>query len=585
MPSANSTHEILYALAQMPLMDSNELAAVADIPERTARDGLRRTHRQHFVDIIRHTRYDGVRVRRWYVTLSGMEELARLRLMGESPSDLIAEFPMLSARGRRFLLRRLDAVTVLYRVALEVAAHIGSGAGRAFTWRWEFRDALDAVIQLRNGRTLSISRLGSTHSGDAIRTRFRTLERMHRRGVLRKTLLVVPGVLELVRAQNYMHDNGISNVVVTTERWITITPLGSIIWETVGGDWLRIGRVLATTPRSEMPKTRRPERLILPGATLEEDTDELDVMASRLSVRAREVLRLLHDCPFIRVSKLQRILGISPGHMRREVGLLSRAGLVCLLRIGRTAKQRQRNETRLCLSGDGRRYLQRVDRSGGELIDGELVRDPWRVVPHPGGDEELRVPRYRIEGKHARTLLRQRLHTDGVYDVTSSLIAACGDSVSWDLIDALPAHRWERRFNYGTRDNWLFPDIWHSIKPDASFVLARDDRYASFVLEFERTAKNPSKMGPKLKKYRTYYSSADTESDFPEGRPTVLFVFEKRKHAVNFARYARSDGEMALPMLVSSVEELEQAGSALDRCWHWPWRRRRVPLGFLSRQD
>ena len=332
-------------------------------------------------------------------------------------------------------------------------------------------------------------------------------------------------------------------------------------------------------------ETRRPERLTLPGETLADDMDALDVVASSLSVRAREILRLLHDCPFVPVSKLQRMLGISPGHMRREIGLLCRARLVYRLRIGRTAKQRQRNETRLCLSSDGRAYLQRVDRSGGELIDGKVVRDPWLVVPHPGGDEALRVPHYLIEGSHARTLLKQRLHTDGVYDFASLLMDSCLKSDAWHLVEAVPAHRWERRFNYGTRDNWVFPDIPRSIRPDSTFVLARDDRYASFVLEFERTAKNPSKMGPKLEKYRNYYSSADTEADFPEGRPTILFVFEKRKYAVNFARYARSDGKMALPMLVSSIEELDKAGSALDRCWHWPWQRRRVPLGFLSRQD
>ena len=584
MPSARSTYEILHSLAQMPFLDSVALAAVADIPERTARDALSRTRRQNLVDVIGHTRHDGVRVRHWYVTPAGTEELARLRLEGESPKDLIAEFPMLSGRGRRLLLRRLDVVTVFYRVARDVAAHIGGGSGRAFSWRWEFRDALDAVLQLSDGRTLGISWLGSTHSGDAFRTRLRTLEGMHSRGALRRTLLVVPGMPELECALNYMHDKSIGNVAVTTEQLIADAPFGSQIWQTVDGDWRRVGRLLARTPRSEMPKTRRPERLILPDETLEGDANALDMTASNLTMRAREILRLLHDWPFIRVSRLQRMLGVSPGHLRREVGRLSRAGLVYHLRIGRTPKQRRRNESRLCLSGDGRTYLQRVDRSGGELIDGELVKDPWLVVPDSGGDEKLRVPHYRIEGKHGRTLLKQKLHTDGVYHVASSLIAACGDSVSWDLIDALPAHRWERRFNFGTRDNWLFPDIWHSIRPDASFVLARNDRYASFVLEFERTAKNPSKMDPKIQKYRNYYSSADTEADLPGGRPTILFVFEKRKYAVNFARHARGDGKLALPMLVSSVEELEKASSVLDRCWHWPWQRRRVSLEFLAHQ-
>ena len=586
MTLARSTYEILEALARMPFMETVELAAVADLPERTAREGLRRMQHQELVGAIQHTRYDGSRVRRWYVTASGVEALAKLRLRSESPRDLIIELDMLSAQGRRFLLRRLDAVAVLYRVAQDVAEYVGGGSGLAFTWRWERQDAVDAVIQLQDGRTAGISRIGSTHSGDAIRTRLRTLVAMHRRGALRLTLLIVPGVLELERALNYMHAENVSNVVVTTEGRIVTAPLRSRIWETVGGAWWRIGRVLRGTPRAEMPMIKRPEeRRTMPGATLEDDTNGLDFIATDLSIRARNILRLLYDWPFIRVSTLQRMLGVSGGHLRREVGLLSRAGLVYHLRIGRTPKQRRENETRLCLSREGLRYLRRVDRSGGELIEGRVVANPWLVVPHPGGDEALRIPNFLIEGRHAQTMLKQRLHTDGVYEVTSLLMASCRGSASWDLIEALPAHRWERRFNYGVRENWVFPDIWRGIRPDATFVLARGNRYASFALEFERTAKNPSKMGPKLEKYRNYYSSADTEDDFPDGRPTILFVFEKKEYATGFAEHARSDGKMALPMLVSSIEDLEKAGSIFDRCWYWPWGLEGgpVPFGMLSR--
>ena len=83
--------------------------------------------------------------------------------------------------------------------------------------------------------------------------------------------------------------------------------------------------------------------------------------------------------PFIRVSRLQEMTGVSAGHLRRAVGLLSRLGLAHHLRIGRTAAQRHANESRLCLTGDGLRYLSRVDRSS--LTD---MNRHWLVTPHPG---------------------------------------------------------------------------------------------------------------------------------------------------------------------------------------------------------
>ena len=143
----------------------------------------------------------------------------------------------------------------------------------------------------------------------------------------------------------------------------------------------------------------------------------------------------------------------------------------------------------------------------------------------------------------------------------------------WDLVQALPAHRWERHYRYGTRRNRLYRHIRRSIRPDATFILRHPDKpFSSFVLEFERRAKSPSTIGPKIERYRPYYASKETSNDFPDGRPPVLFVFERREHAVNFARYASTAGGRSLPILVSSLEDLERSGSVFRDCWLHPWR-------------
>ena len=569
MNTSFSTDETLAALAQMPFLDSIELAAVAGLPERTAREALRRLDEHGCAGMVRHARLDGFRVRRWYLTPHGIAELARARLAGEDPEALIVSNDLLSAQGRRYLLRRLDAAVVLYKVAQDIASALDDREGLRLAWRWERQGALDAVLQLPDDRTAAISRIGSTHTGEAVSSRLRTLQNMHGRGAIRTTMLLVPGIAELERALNYARERNVRGLFVATETEALSSSPGSRLWHTSYRDLLSSREALDRMPASDMPRTRRPEhRRAMPSKTLVADTDDQDRAATELSAPARTLLRLLHDWPLVRVSQLQLMTGTSAGHLGRAKGQLSSAGLVHHLRIGRTPKQRKDNETRLALGAAGLRYLSRVDRSSERLM-----REQWLVEPHKSGDATYRIPGFRIVGTKSRTLLRERRHTDGVYDFVSLLMASCRESRVWDLVQALPAHRWERRYIYGTRGRGNFRDIMRAVRPDATLILEHPDRpFTSFVLEFERRARNPSNIAPKIARYRTYYAADDTRHDFPDGRPTVLFVFERREHAAGFARYAATERGTALPLLVSSLEDLQSAGSVFRDCWLHPWR-------------
>lgn len=568
MITSGSTHETLSALAQMPFLDSVELGAVAGLPERTARESLRRLHLHGCVGMVRHGRTDAFRVRRWYLTPTGIEELAKTLLRGEKSHALVAADDILSAQGRRSLVRRLDAVAVLYGLAQHVATAINAGYGLQFTWRWERQGVLDAVLQLPDGRTIAISRIGSTHAGDAVSYRLGRLRNLHRQGALWTTLLLVPGPVDLERAAVFMYDNDIERVFVATEPAMQSSSPDSRIWNSPSNDDYSLGEVLATAPVSKMPSTRRPKSRAMPTADILGDTDPLDLAATVLSVPARTLLRTLYDWPFASVSQLQRMTGLSKGHLGRVKGQLSGLGLIHHLRIGRTQRQRQRNETRLHISAAGHRYLARVDRSS-EVI----ALKQWLVEPSEDGDKNFPIPDFAVTGTKSRTLLRERLHTEGVYDFMALLMSSCRASRFWKLAQILPAHRWERRYKHGTRRSTRFRDISHAIRPDATFILRHPDRpSASFVLEFERRARSPSTMRPKIERYRNYFASKDTESDFIDGGPTVLFVFETSEYASGFARFAATDGGSQLPLLVSSLDELEKAGSVFRSCWLMPWR-------------
>ena len=560
MYATRNTRTVLGHLAAMPFTERSELAAAASLPPSTVRDVLSRLHENGLVEAVRHSRSGTSRVFRWCLTPDGLSELAASRLRGESPEALLRELPV-SAQDRRYVLRRLDVAAVLYRVARDAAA-IGRGP---ITWWWSRSGGLDAAMQLADGRTLGLSRLGTTHSAQALRSRVGTLGAMHRRRQLQASLLIVPGPVEVNMALSLLSDRHM--ISIAAEGDVLSASPDSPPWQMTDETRRSLDDILRGTPRSDMPRTRQPvQRLTMPAERLSDDADELDRAAAALTVPARDVLRLLWDYPFIRVSRLQEMMGVSAGHMRRAVGLLSRLGLAHHLRIGRTAAQRHSNESRLCLSGDGLRYLSRVDRSS--LPD---MNHHWRVTPHPGGDEAFRIPHHLIEGKKARVLLKERRHTDGVYAFISLLAASCRDNGNWDVVQLLPAHGWEKRYRYGRRRSRDYGDIWRVIKPDATMILRHGSRDVSLVLEFERSATVPARMGPKLERYRNYYSSPDTAGDFPDGRPGVLFVFDRREDASRFAVYAARDGGRKMPMLVSSLEDLRTVG-IFGRSWLMPWR-------------
>ena len=569
---------VLSTLASMPFLTVAELAGVTGLHDSTVGDTLHRLERDSLVEAITHTLSPKSRSRRWFLAPAGIAELARRRRQDESPDDLLKAFP-LTTQWRRNLLGRLDAVAIIYRVA----QHVAEGAERRFTWRWERRGALDAAFRLQSGRTAGVVRIGSGLSGKAVSSRFGTLLNLHRRGELQAALIIVPGPIDMHRIRHLAARRDML-LFAADEPDLIQAPSSAAVWRRLGGgERMTLAEVLnMVPPQAELPRTRQSRpRASMPAITLGEDVGETDMLAGELTVPEKQMLVLLHDWPIVSTSQLPRMLNVSEGHMRRTKGRLSRLGLIHSLRIGRTAAQRHRNESRICLSNAGLRYTARRDRAGLEDI---LER--WSVAPDPAGDEAFRIPGHRIDGEKLQTLVKELRHTTGTYEVVSLIMDACHRSRSLEVAQMLPAHRWERRYRYGTRRSRRRRDIWRAIKPDAAFLLKHraGNRQTAYILEYERRATVPARMEERIQRYRTYYGSKDTDEDFPE-RPTLLVVFQKIEDASRFVSYAlHADGE-PIPMLVSSIEEIERTGNALGNCWMTPWRldEGSLPIWALAR--
>ena len=555
---------VLSVLASMPFLTVAELSEAAGQHDSTVRDTLYRLQEATLVEAITHSLAPRASAQRWCLTPDGIAEFARRRRLGESPDDLIKTFP-LDTRWQRNLLGRLDAVAVINRMARGAAA----GWGPGFTWRWERRDRLDAVFRLDSGQTAGVVRIGSSLSGDGVAGRVGRLLTLHTRGELQAALIIVPGPIDVQQIRRLAAAQDML-LFVALERDLIQAPLHEPTWRRLGGnDRMALTDALRQVPVAELPRTRQPlRRGAMPAATLNEGVGSMDLLASELTVPEKRLLDLLHDWPIVSTTQLQRMLGVSQGHMRRIKGQLSKKGLIHHLRIGRTAAQRYQNETRICLSDTGLRYLARRDRAG--LPD---MMAWWSVTPDPAGDEAFRVSGHRIDGTKIRTLAKELRHTTGTYEVVSLIMDACHRSQSWKIAQMLPAHRWERRYRYGTRRSRIRRDIWRAIKPDAVFMLAHQQgrQRLSCILEYERRATVPARMEERIQRYRAYYGSPDTTHDFPD-RPTLLVVFQAKEDASRFVSYtAHATGE-PIPMLVSSIEEIENAGNALGACWMMPWR-------------
>ena len=563
MKTTPSNIKVLGTLATMPFIEREEMAAVADLPSSTVRDTLNRLRKNRMVEFVQHARSGSSLVKRGCLTLTGVEALAKLRLKGETPHDLIYELSV-SAQERRNVARRLDVAVVLYRIAQEVGTlQIGISG-----WRWGRRGGLDATMTLVDGGIVGISRIGSTHSGEAISNRLDTIAGMHGRESKFVTLLLVPGPVEVSRVLSRMSGRGI-NLFVAIEPDVMNSPQFSDVWHSLDGRVSSLKALLPVMESSVLPPGTRMQshrRITLPSETLDDDVSDLDLVACHLTIPARNIVRLLYDWPFIRVSQLQTILGVEEGHLRHTTALLSRLGLVHHLRIGNTPRQRRDNETRLYLSAAALRYLSYVDRS--DIAD---LNARWLVAPDPSGDSVHPVAKYAVQGGAASRLLDERLHTDGVYAFVVMLFDACSRSSRWEVRQALPAHRSERPFRVDTGHE-------RNIRPDATFLIEHAGREVSFVLEYERRANVPTRntalpnrMAPKVERYINYYASAETAHDFVDGRPKVLVVFENIEDEAVFNAYVSRDGANALPMLVSNRPLLEREG-VIGRTWLFPWR-------------
>ena len=538
MSEAERQAETLRRLAAMPFLDRLELAAVSGLPDRSAYRAVAALERRGLAASLPHATDPLRPTRRYHLTSTGLRLLAEYE--GIALDELLRRRPV-SARWRRILLERLDALAVIYRLTSSIADLEGIAG-----FRWYRGLPLDAGIVLSDGRTVGVLRQGLTPD----RTGFsKRLWRLREEPLPDGVLLLLPDEVRLRHARRLLAGAPFP-ALLALERDAAGCGPDQPVWQPPSVNAaLDLRYVLSRVEQGgALPTEPGPLRATLPrdfdAAATEEDAPDW-LLPARLKPAGKRALDLLSDWPWVSPEELRGLLGVSQPRLSQVLAPLAQAGL-----FRRVSNQ----GPRLALSDRGLALLARRDRAA---VGG--ARKRW-ISAHRNPQVPLNWRN--VTGRRSRQLLRNIEHTGAVHRFMAAL-ASHARSLGWDIVQLDPPRRASRHFRHGDR--------LRSVHPDAFGVLRRGKVTWPFFLEWERRAVRPTTMAARLAPYLRYYSSRRPTDDHGV-QPAVLVVFDDDLAATYFLRVAGEEMDrtvVRVPLWVSHRTALEQAGP-LGRAWLTP---------------
>ena len=539
MSPTGCRHEALRRLAELPFLDRLELAAVSGWSRGAVYQAVRSLEQGGMACAIPHAAPVVPPTRRYCLTKAGLDHLADSE--GVSLDELLVQYPV-SAPWRRILLQRLDAVAVIYRVAAALA-----DAAHPIGFRWYRAAPADAGVQLPDGRTLAVARMGNAADRAAFAKRLWRLSQESRPGVM---LLIVPDEVRLRQAARLLDSLPLPGLLAL-EHDLVRAGAGSPVWR---GPSVRAPLSL----REALVLVRPGGELfaeVLPGG--ESPPYDLDlegahnsppgfVLPALLKPTEKRALDLTFDWPWLAPDHLGALLG---GGQARLYQVLER-----LAGLGLTAKLLHGERRLLALTDAGLSLVARRDRSSVGA-----ARRRWSVSPvNPDAPSGWR----NVSGSRSRQLLRHLEHTQAVHWFIAEL-AEQSRSRGWEDVRFDPPRRAARFFRHDGR--------LHSVRPDAFGALQRDGKYQPFFLEWERRAVRPSTMAARIAPYLRYLATSRPRDDHG-AQPVVLVVFDDELAATHFLRVADREmrrARVSVPLRVSHRGILDQAGP-LGAAWQSP---------------
>ena len=527
--------ELLGLLSHMPFLDRLEMVAVSNWSRGAVYEAVGQLEDAGLVGSVPHASELIPTTRRYFLTAGGLRLLALEE--DTDVNDLLRDRP-LSARWRRVLLERLDALAVIYCVASNVAY-----AHHPIRFRWFRAMPMDATITLPDGRVVSVVRQGPATDRTGFSKRLWRLREGPQPGGF---LLVVPDEVRLRYARRLMAQAPAPAALALEREAVAASP-DHPVWRLRSLDAaVGIGTVIdLMRPGGALPAERPQARVSMPadiGGIGKGEAVPEHMMPALLKPAEKRALDLLSDWPWITRDDMAGLLGVTYQRASSLAAALVRYGLV-----SRSAAAPRR----LALTDRGLAMLARRDRASV----GNARR---RWSPSPPDARGWRA----VTGKRSRQLLRDMEHTAAVHGFIAALCRHAR-ALGWEIEQIDPPRRASRYFRRLGR--------MRSIHPDAFGALRAGETSWPFFLEWERRAVRPATMAARLAPYLRYYSTHRPTDDHG-AQPAVLVVFHDRLAATHFMRVAVEEmvrTRTPLPLLVSHRELVEQEGP-LGRAWLAP---------------
>ena len=152
---AISERQLLDALSRTPFVDSTELAGILGEPHATVHRTLANLLAEGIVGRVSHGTAHLPSSQRYHLTAQGVGETAWTLGFG-TPSDFVRAYPM-SREWLTLLIRRLDAVAAIYRLAASLSSGVDGLRSRVEFHR---RGRFEATITLHGDRSFGVVRQG-----------------------------------------------------------------------------------------------------------------------------------------------------------------------------------------------------------------------------------------------------------------------------------------------------------------------------------------------------------------------------------------------------------------------------------------
>ena len=449
---------LLRRLAETPFADRLDLASLSGWSRGAVYAGMDRLTERGMVDAIPHATPLLPLTRRYCLTAQGLRWLAEDE--GTGLDELLRRRPV-SARWRRVLLERMDALAVIYRLAAAIsnlAFPIGIQLFRAAP--------ADAGIVLPDGRNIAVVRQGLT----ADRTGFaKRMWRLREGPTPGGVLVLAPDEVRLRQARRMLASARFP-VFLALEGDAALAGPDSPVWRpppsppswtcatccpiwtgTAGCRWRRSHRGRPCPATSTW--TARPPDYQLP---------------ARLGPAEKRALDLLSDWPWASKRDMAGLMGVSERRVSQLVAGLEEFGLV--------SYSDGQGTRRLALSDRALGLLARRDRTSVGT-----ARRRWGVAPI---DPLAPLTWRNVSGSRSRQLLRNVEHTGAVHWFLVAL-APQARAAGWEIVQLDPPRRASRYFRHDGR--------LHSALPDAFGILRHGNDTRPFFLEWERQRCAPSR--------------------------------------------------------------------------------------------